>query len=66
MSLTGTVVNGVVVFDEGQTLPDGTKVLVRFEDPWASVQPTAVVTCPVSPADLAAPDGLATPGSPTP
>ena len=30
-ALTGTVVNGMVVFDGGQTMPDGTKVRVVAE-----------------------------------
>lgn len=30
-TLTGTVTNGVVVFDSGQSLPDGTRVRVAAE-----------------------------------
>jgi hypothetical protein len=63
-TLTGTVVNGMVVFDGGQSLPDGTKVEVAVRSAPASSDaagPTLAErllrhagTVPGLPADLAA------------
>ena len=45
-TLTGTVVNGMVVFDGGQTMPDGTKVRVAAEptEP-AGEKPQGTLAC---------------------